>query len=291
MNIKNVSRVIGVFWISTSLLWAGLGVVGIYYLSSWLDATQANLEDNLTLVVDSLESVRVLVDGSTDVISSTHQSLTTAQISVHDVSTALADLRPLLWNTTKVVTLDVPDALDGMQDSIPSLIETAKSVDETLTWLSNFNLTIPNPFGSDWTYDLGITYNPNVPLDQAMEDMSQSLEDVPDDLRDLDESLAATDANLIIVSDDLAYLAEDIETLNQQIQAIVPQMEGLAGNIEEIQATFEEAQESVPESFAFAQKIMLAILGLLILTQIPSLYMGGLLFSGVMFHPDPYKDN
>ncbi len=290
MNVKNVSRVIGVIWISISLLWAGLGIAGIYYISSWLESTQASLTNNLTLVVDTLESVSVLVDGSTNVISSTHQSLATTQVSVHDASTTLADLRPLLWNTTKVVTVDVPDALDGMQDSIPSLIETAKSVDDTLTWLSNFNLTIPNPFGSDWTYDLGITYNPSVPLDQAMEDMSQSLENVPEELRELDESLATTDANLIIVSDDLAYLAGDIEILNEQIQEIVPQMEGLAGNIEEFQATFVEAEESIPESFAFAQKILLAILGLLILTQVPTMFMGGLLISGVLFRPNPSDD-
>ena len=202
---------------------------------------------------------------------------------MHDAGIALEDLRPVLWKTTKVVTIDVPDALDGVHNSLPSLIETAKSVDETLTWLSNFKLTIPNPFGTDWEYDLGISYDPEMPLDQALEGMGQNLEDIPDNMRDLNESLATTDANLIIVSDDLAYLAGDLDTMNRQVQEIIPQIETLAGNIESGMETFQQTRTNIPEAFDLIRKILKIFLGLLIFTQIPSLYMGWLLISGKLF--------
>ncbi len=282
MKSKDIPRVMGVVWIATSLLWATLGVAGLMVGFNWLKNIQIGLDENLTIVVESLDSVYALIDETTDVVSSTHRSLETVQHSTHDVGIALADARPLLWKTSKVVTIDVPDALDGVQDSMPSLVETAKSVDETLTWLSDFQFTIPNPFGPDWSYDLGISYDPEVPLNQAMEEMSGNLEGVPEDLRDMKESLNKTDANLVIVSDDLAILAGDLETLNQQIADINPRLESLASNIENVQQSFQAIQEKLPESFKAAQRVIGVILGLLILTQIPFIYMGWLLISGAI---------
>lgn len=290
MKSSDLSRMMGVIWIVTSLLWAALGCTGLFYGMNWLNNIQVGLDENLTNISGSLDAVHTLIIGTTDVVSATHQSLETVQQSTHDVGTALADARPLLWTTTKVVTLDVPDALDGVQDAMPSLIETAKSVDETLTWLSNFQFAIPNPFGNDWSYDLGISYGPEVPLDQALEVMSGSLESVPEDLRDLKENLNTSDANLVIVSDDLALLAGDLETMNQQIAEINPQLEALADDIENTQLSFQVIQEKIPHSFETAKKVIRIILGLLIFSQIPSVYMGCLLMSGVFKSSMP-KEN
>ena len=261
MQSKSLSRAMGIIWITTSLLWAVLGIAGLLYGLNGLENIQAGLSDNLTLAVESLDSVHALVDETTEVISATHQTLRTVQQATHDTGTSLADLRPLIWTTTKVVTIQVPDALEGVQDSMPTLIETAKSVDETLVWLSGFKFTIPNPFGTDWSYDLGVDYHPEVPLDQALEEMSGNLEGLPDDLRDMEEDLDAADANLIILSDDLADLAGDIEIANQQIAEITPQMESIANNIEAIQQSLQATQEAIPKSFETARNIMLVILG------------------------------
>jgi hypothetical protein len=282
MNLKNMSRVIGGIWIFTSILWAGLGITGIFWGIRWLENTETKLDDNLSSAIESLESVYLLIDESTDIISSTQHSLLIAQLSVSDTSSALMDLSPLLWKTGEVVTIEVPSSLDDVQNSIPSLVETAKSVDETLTWLSNIEFTIPNPFGSDWRFDLGIHYNPEISLDLALENMGKNLEGVPSDLRALDESLREADSNLFIISDDLIYLADDIESMSEQVGEVVPQMETLASDIDALQGSFEKVQTSIPESMALARKVMIFILCLLILTQIPFVFMGGLLLRGVL---------
>ena len=283
MTWKNLSQVMGVVWILISILWAGLGVAGIIYLSEWLDGLQTSLDDNITIVVETLETIDGIVADSASVISSTHQSLGTVQVSVHDASVSLSELRPLLWKTTKVVTTEVPDALDGVKESMPTIIETAKSVDEALTWLSSLKLTIPNPLGSDWEYDLGIQYSPDVPLDRALNNMSSSLDEIPDDLRDLDESLAKADSNLLLVSDDLAYLAGDIERMNREVDELVPRMEEIRIKLNSVQTEIEGTQNRIPESFKKARNIILAILGLVILTQVPSIFLGSLFVSGVLF--------
>jgi hypothetical protein len=278
--MKNISRIMGVIWIITSFAWVVLSISGLLYGLKWLENLEMGLNDNLILLVDSLDSVHGIVTETTDVVSSTQTSLGSIQLSVYDASNAFDEARPLLWTTTKVVTNDVPAALDGVQESMPSLIATAKSVDETLIWLSNFGFTIPNPFGADFSYDLGIDYDPDVPLDQAMENMSGNLEGVPDDLREMEESLNNADENLVVISDDLASLAGDLDILNEQIADIYPRLDALAASIENIQDSFEDMQDGFPHSFETARKILMGILVLLIITQIPTIYLGWVFSSG-----------
>ena len=271
---KNISRIVGVIWIVTSLLWGIFGVMGILYISSWVESAQVKLEVNFLVIDETLDSVRDVIIETSNVVSSTNQSLGTLQNSISDASTTLSDIRPLIWKTTKVVTTDVPDALDGVQESMPSLIETAKSVDDMLTWLSNFKISIPNPFGSDWNYDLGISYNPEVPLDQAFESMGQNLVDVPIELRDLDQNLSDTDNNLKVVSEDLSRLSDDIRNANERIEGIVPRVEIFIDHVDDVQISLQDTITSVYNFFDIFQKILTVILILLIISQIPSMYMG-----------------
>jgi hypothetical protein len=288
---KYLSRIVGLMWILTSLLWGVLGVMGILYTSNWVESAQSKLEVDFLAIDNSLDSVRVVVIETSDVISSTNQSLGTLQRSVYDASTSLSDIRPLIGKTTKVVTIDVPEALDGVQESMPSLIETAKSVDETLTWMSNFEITIPNPFGTDWNYDFGISYNPAVPLDQALESMSLNLVGIPDDLRDLDQNLSETDNNLIVVSDDLALLADDIKNTNEKLIEVLPRIEDFIGYVDNVQSSLQDTQESVFNFFDFGQKVLKAILFLLVVSQIPSIFMGVQLVRGELTHKQPDNEN
>lgn len=267
-------RIVGVIWIATSFLWGILGVMGILYISSWIETAQSKLEVNFLVIDETLDSVRDVIIETSEVISSTNQSLGTLQNSISASSTTLSDIRPLIWKTTEVVTSDVPDALDGVQVSMPTLIETAKSVDETLTWLSNFKLSLPNPFGPDWSYDLGITYNPEVPLDQSLESIGQNLVDIPDELRELEQNLSDTDNNLQVVSEDLSLLSDDIKNTNERIEGVVPRIDIFIGQVNEVQISLRETQTSVYNFFDLSQKVLTTILVLLIISQIPSLYMG-----------------
>ena len=291
MNIKAISRSMGIFWMITSIIWAGIGIAGLFYGLNWLDNLETSLDANIDLVIDSMDSVHGLVVETSDVISATNQTLATTQLAVQDLSTSLEDLRPILWKTQKVTTIDVPDALDGVQESMPSLIETAKSVDETLTWLSSFQFTIPNPFGTDWSYDLGISYAPEVPLNQALENMSGNLEEIPDDLRGMKDSLTTADSNLITVSDDLTQMVTDLSLINAQIAEVNPQLDAIADNLQTIGDSFSELQTKFPDSIATARKILMALMSFIAISQIPFVYTGWLFASGTIFDgPHPPKD-
>jgi septal ring factor EnvC (AmiA/AmiB activator) len=283
MNTRQISRFMGVFWMAVSLFWAGLGVWGLLTGLDWLESTQDALDENLALAVDSLDAMENLLIETTDAVSATSQSLTTTVSSLENASAALSDMRPLIAKTSEVVTEQVPEALDGIQDSMPTLISTAKSVDETLRWLSGFGFTVPIPFGTDLHYDLGIDYAPEVPLDQALEEMSDNLKDTPDDLRAMQDDLDIVDADLLLISDDLTRLSDDIDALNMQLRQTGPQLSTLAANTAAIRESFSAAQMGVPKVFSTLARLLRWALVLLLVGQIPFLYMGWLLASGKLF--------
>jgi hypothetical protein len=272
----------GIILIIASVMWAILAIAGLFYGLKFLERLQTDLGANLDLVIDSLDTVHSLIGESTDIVSSTIQSLDTVQDTMSDASIALSDLRPLVWRTKLVVTDDLPEALEGVQESMPSLIATAKSVDETLTWLSNFGFTVPNPFGPDWSYDFGIDYEPEMPLNQALETTSGNLEGLPEDLRNMKESLKSADDNLEIMSDDLAQLASDLEDVSQEIADINPQLSLLSEDIVSIQESFRGVQEKIPGTIKTARRIIIVVFGLILFTQIPALYLGLRMTSGIM---------
>ena len=66
--MKNLSRVMGIIWIITSLLWAALGIAGFLYGVTWLENLETSLEGNLQLIVDSLDPVSEIVIETTHVV-------------------------------------------------------------------------------------------------------------------------------------------------------------------------------------------------------------------------------
>ncbi|MBS1248650.1 MAG: hypothetical protein MAG431_00209 [Chloroflexi bacterium] len=192
--------------------------------------------------------------------------------SLAEASTSVADTRPLVEESSQVITEDLPLALEGMQDSMPTLIETASAVDSTLRLLSAVNLSIPNPLGENFSFGLGIDYAPDVPLDQALESLNTNLEGVPEDLRGLEDNLETADANLRVLSEDLIDLENDLGRVNQQVQDLNPRVETLAENTQNIQTTLEDNQDNYKRALYMTQALYYLFWALILLGHIPSVH-------------------
>ena len=238
------------------------------------------LDRNLTLAEKNLAVVYVLLDESGEVLVSAEDSLDTVRDAIVDVIFTLTDTRPLIDETSQVITQDVPDALEGVQASMPSLIETAAAVDETLTFLSAFQFTIPNFLGDDWQIGLGIDYDPEVPLNQALGDLSSNLENIPEDLRGMENDLNTASMNLLTLRDDLSVLADDLYLVSQQVEDLNPQIEQLAENLLDMQTSLDNMQEKFSEMLPTIRLIYMAFLSLILLGQVPSAYVGVMLMRG-----------
>lgn len=270
----------GIIRLLVCLIWAVMSIAGMFYGDEVIQYSQDLLDRNLTQAEENLAVVYDLLGESGEVLISVEESLDTVRDAIVDVTFTLTDTRPLIDETSRVITQDVPEALEGVQASMPSLIETAAAVDETLTFLSAFQFTIPNFFGDDWQIGLGIEYDPEVPLDQALDDLSSNLEDIPEDLRGMESDLNNASINLLTLRDDLSVLADGLYAVNQQVEDLNPQIEKLAENLLDMQTSLAEMQEKYVDMLPTIRLVYMAFLSLILLGQVPSAYVGVMLMRG-----------
>lgn len=264
----------GLLLMLTSITWAGLAIAGMFYGGQVIQASPDWLEQRLSPVYESLEIVQDILIEIVDVLVEAEHSLVTLQETTVDVSLTLTDTRPLIDDASKVITQDVPEALDGVQSSMPSLIETAAAVDDALELLSRINIVIPNLFGDDWEIGLGINYSPAVPLDMALYELSYNLEDIPEDLRSMENDFQTASSNLLSLRSDLMLLTDDIYEIDQQLQDIIPQVQDLAEEIESTQDALVKKQDQFGALLPTIRLVVMTLLSLILIGQLPAMYVG-----------------
>ena len=274
MSNTFIFRLMGGMRLLFSIIWAGLTIVAGFYGDQVLRYVQIRLQDSLELADGNLTALNAMIEVTGDVLLTVQNSLDTVHQTTVDLSLTLTDTRPLVDDAAQVITQDIPIALDGVQASMPGVIETAAAVDETLIFLSAFQFTVPNPFGADLTLGLGIDYAPDVPLDIALESLSSNLEDIPGELRGLEDDFGNTSVNLLTLRDDLSALADDLYLINQQVDELYPQVDALAASVQQLHQSLSQIQTQLD---AKIQKIWLGylvLLGLIFISQIPAAYQG-----------------
>ncbi|MBN1665878.1 MAG: hypothetical protein JW862_02280 [Anaerolineales bacterium] len=282
-----IRRFVAALWLLTSLAWVVLSLAALYYGLSWVDRTANSLNDNLGIVSRNLEILQNILVESGDTLAATEQALDTVQSATENASVFLTEFQPLLIETSQTITRDVPDALDEIQQAMPTVITTAKAVDDTLMWLSGFSITIPTFIGQPIVFDLGVDYNPEVPLDEALAAVSDSIVDVPENLRGLETDLSNADANLVLISADLETLSENLAVTSQELSEIHPELDDLAAALAEILTVVERSQERLPAQVKLLSAGLWAICALLALSQVPGLFFGWFLLRRDIDLPAP----
>ena len=274
------SKIFGTLKAIVNVFWIGLGVVVLIYGIRSITWVNEKSDDTLTAVIQNIDIVNDLLIETIDVIEMVDETLSTLERSIIDAGLTMNETTPMIQKTSKIVVQDVPQALDDVQSSMPGVIEAAAAIDQTLRILSNFKISIPIPFGSDYEISLGVDYDPEVPLDDALIDLSGNLEEIPDSMRAIESDLITADTNLEFMSQNLLDVAQDIDLMREQIADINPEIKNLISSFEVIQASLNRTQERIPVIMTTTQKVFTGIIVLFIAGQIPSLYIGLLLIRG-----------
>lgn len=257
------------------VVWIGLLVFFLVYGRRGLGWAEKQMDDVLEITSQNLTDINALLFEIVDVMDMIDQSLGTIEEATTDASISLSETRPILDDTSKVLVQEIPDALDEVQGAMPGVIEAAAVIDDAMTILSRFHYEIPKPFSEDsWVISLGVNYNPVVPLDQALQNLSDKLEGIPDELRGIEDDLNNAKVNLAIISGDLLNVASDLESIQGQVDDINPQIETISGNLTEAQTAMERTQTRFPRTIAVIEKWFIGIMILGMVSQIPSIYFG-----------------
>ena len=271
-------RIMGVVFLLIGLLGLAVAIVGFSLIRQAIDEIGAGLESTMDLTLDSLETVTETLVLTKDSIERVGDSLeTVGQVAVN-VSETIRVTEPALDQVTVVATEDIPASLEQLETALPDVAEAAGAIDSTLRILDSFQLE-REIFGIPINFDLGIDYNPEESLDEAVLVLGQSLEGVPESLRGLQVNLDAAGENLAVIGQNLEVIGEDLEQMNSLVADFEPLIDDYLRLISNTESLIRDTKVKLADQVATAKLLASAVFVWLAIFQIVPFYLAYDLFS------------
>ena len=177
-------------------------------------------------VLDSVGGTVVSVDGVLDDVS---DGLRTTQQSLADASVTLTQLSALTSNLAELVGEDVPASLDAVRASLAPIQTTAGLLDGALTALSF----------------VGVDYDPEVPLDEAIDELDAQLAAIPERLRAQGPLIDAAAESLSDFGGDTLTIAQELSDLRSRLSEASFTVGNYRSTIAEADALLADVEENV----------------------------------------------
>jgi hypothetical protein len=279
-----IRRLLGFIMLLTGLIIMVFSLAGMVYVGSALDDLSGSIKSTLTLTTQSLNAARSTLDFLLNTTGDIGQGLEAAVAATGSAAQTMTDSRPLIDNVSDVITQEIPEGVEGIQDALPNIIQVAAVIDNTLETLSSVGIDreIPLPFGGSipLRFDLGIDYNPEVPFDESLRSFQGSLDGLPESLRGLEDDLGATSANLSMLAGDLQLAADNLAGISGRFDEINPLLNQYALLVDQLDATIAQVEADIDQQLGWLRYVVIAALFFLGLTQLAPLYLGWELITG-----------
>mgnify|MGYP001076458827 CR=1 FL=1 len=274
-----IRRIIGILLLIIALGGIGISIMGARLGHQLVDRVVTNFNQTLRQTSDSLDLLSETLLLAKNSIADVNDVMITAETTADNLAQSVSDTRPLLNQISTVATEQVPDNLETVQAAFPGLEQVAGVIDRTLVTLNSFRID-EEIFGLDIEYDLGIDYEPEIPFDQSVRNLSEGLEGIPESLRAMDAYITVTSDNLETISQDIETLAGDLETVNGRLTEFDPIMDDYLVMVTDINDSTRQMRAQIQaESDSIKNGITFAMIWLA-LTQIAPLYLGWELVTG-----------
>jgi methyl-accepting chemotaxis protein len=233
-----------------------------------------------TELVSSLELVSLSLDrleGSLLLVKTTMfdvgEGLVTVETTVRDLERSIAETQPLLQHLDSITSEQLPDSLDSVQRTMPSLVQVSGIIDDTLTRLSDFRID-RRILGVQIQFDLGINYDPEIPFDESVRQVGSSLDGLSDQLRALKQNIETSTENLDLLGQDLDSLAADLNVVNGRISEMGPLLDEYLRLVEDLSVRAIQIRNSIDSQLERAKSIVTLFAIWMGLTQLAPLYLG-----------------
>lgn len=190
----------------------------------------------LTLLATTLETT---VDSTTtvlDTLALAEEGMTQTEAALDSAGTGLTEMSAVMSETSALLGTEIPNTLDAITGSFPAMIDTARVIDRTMRALAV----------------LGVDYEPAVPLDESLEEISAQM--VP-----LSANLRAQSAPLATAATEIEAVGGDVDLVATSVRSITEQLTGSQELVVEYRQAATEASTLVTEVAAnFDRQIALA---------------------------------
>ena len=260
--MKSISKLIGITVIIAAI--AGLvisigGIVAVWMVREPLGAGLTNTFDLYESTLKATSDGLTVADQS---LSKAVDSVTALENTIRTSGKAVQDSVPLVDTLSILMGKDLPDAILATQSALNSAQSSAKSVESTLTLLTAFPFLPIDP------------YQPEVPLTDALGEVSTSLDPIPQSFASMEDSLKTSQGNLKMLSAQVTVIANNVGELKTSLadaQKVLTQYQTVLATLgQQINA----ALASLPRLMNIMAWLLTVIFVWLGLTQVGLLYQG-----------------
>jgi len=260
--MRNITYIIGITVIIAAI--AGLvicigGIVGVWMAREPLATSLTNTFDLLGTTLKATSDGLTVADQS---LSQAANSVTALENTIRTMGKAVRDSVPLVESLSILIGKDLPDAILATQSALTSAQSSAKSVDSTLTLLTAFPFLPIEP------------YAPEVPLTDALGEVSASLDPIPQTFVAMEDSLKTSQGNLKLLSAQVAVIANNVGELKTNLadaREVLAQYQAILATLG---GQIDAALAILPRLMNLMAWLLTVIFVWLGLTQVGLLYQG-----------------
>ena len=243
---------------------AGL-IVTIYSLQSLLKVDEVlspKIESGFEMAGHSLELTTQALDVVEETLNTTSLNITSMRAALLTMAQSVHDASPILGSLSKVTGETLPDTITATQASLETAQTTAKTIEDFFRVITSIPLMPGEP------------YNPKVPLDTALGQISADLSEINPQLAEMDENLGEAQTNLKALESDLVKINLELLWINEKLTAAVEVIDQYRDLIEDLQEGLDRLKSQVPGWIAAGTAFLVFILAWVAIYQVDLMVRG-----------------
>lgn len=251
-------RLVGGALIVTGVLGLLLSVAGMIFVSTTAATARRALTRELSTLDKALLTTSDALVVARTALSETRTTLSSISLTVTGATQAISQTQPALTTLQALTGEELPATIRDTRQALASAQETARVADSILNALSF----------------LGLEYNPEVPLSEALGTVSESLSPVPGDLAEVSSGVGSASANLDDLITNLVDVADGLDSIAASVEEANEAVAQYDEVVADLRAELLAVQEAAPGWITTVQLVLFLFLIWLGLAQIALLLQG-----------------
>jgi peptidoglycan hydrolase CwlO-like protein len=183
-----------------------ISVIGLYGVWRYKTPAENAIRGSVEVFNDTLAITYNGLTISKSALETSISSVESLETTIEATGDAIQSTQPMFDSIDKLLSYSLPKAIDATKQSLKTAQESAKVIDSVLKLLTFFKKD---------------AYNPEVPFDKALGDISESLEDIPGAATDMGDSLQESTSNLETIVSELDNMSDSLSEIQESIQEFI----------------------------------------------------------------------
>lgn len=257
-----IERVVGMVLILGALAGLVVNIAGLTFVPRVEEQVQTVVEKTLNDFNNTLTTISTSLKVVDSSLENAEKTLEVAVTTTHDVAKAVDDTVPLLNTIGNLTGKELPSIVSSTQDSLAAAEQGAVTVELLLNTLNTIPLLNIPP------------YNPPVPLNQSLNNISASLEPLGDSFSQIESNLKDGSQSIEQVTADIDQLADtlaEVDNTLSEAKGVSIQFQKALDQQKEIINTL---QTNIEPAIMWTSRAVSLVLIWLVIAQLGLLWQG-----------------